>query len=1341
MLRKITINNIVITLLFSGCFLLWGHPVMARSSARYSFKHYNINNGLSQNTVHTIHQDSMGFIWLGTKDGLNRFNGTSFKVFKFSPEGELRDNVFHHIVEDNDGKIWVATEGGIYIYDPRKEKFDKFDAVSRNNEPLDGWVSDFIRDQDGDMWISIEEKGVFHYSYSSGVLDYYPIKGLPGGLRLISLCAVSSNDLWVFPYGLPPIRINKNNRQVTAFDVADDPTLFSRVGEVRNVLSDGNHQLIIPTSQSGLISLNITKGTHRILLDKDEEGNPVFARTVRRMNDQTLWIGSESGVYIMDMLEGTVINLQHDPANPSSLSDNAIYSIFEDNNNGIWIGSYFGGVDYYSEELNYFELFYPIPGQNAMKGARIREFFDAGDGKVWIGTEDKGLHLFDTRNNLFLPLPGALDSLYSNIHAIYQDDDYFWISTYSKGLHRYHLKTRQLVPYIPDDFPLESLNQNTVFAMWKDRSNVMWFGTLAGVYTYDYKTGRSASHDEANVGAVHDIFEDQRGNVWVGTFTNGLFRLDSSRTEWSNYRNIRDDEGSIAYNTVTSIFEDSKGRVWITTQGGGFCLFNEEDETFTTFNSTNGLINDVVYQMQEDDQGFLWLSTNAGLVRFHPESMEFKNYNVENGLRTNQFNYKSSFKSPDGTLYFGSINGFVRFNPTLFKKPEVTAPVVFTELVINNIPVTPGDEESPLKESILFTEKIRLPHHQNSLRLSYAVLNYANRSDYQVWYMMEGFDKDWIFQESSSDIIYANLNPGKYRLMLKIQGGAPEIQQETMQSLAIHIRPPFWLSGWAYALYTLLFISIVFLGFQLLTLRNQQMHKEKMGAFEQEKERELYRSKIDFFTHVAHEIRTPLSLIKAPLDYVISQEKVSEEVKDNLQIMSKNTSRLLTLVNQLLDFQKTESDAYMLNLKSLNMSEMIRETFLQFTPLAKQKGVQFELELPDDEIYVQSDKEALMKILSNLINNAIRYCDNQVKVSAYKDKQHGEDFFHFITENDGEPIPHFYEQEIFKPFVHVAKSHKNALNNSGTGIGLALSRSLTELHNGKLELENKEGVICFHLAMPVGAVDLSQVESVTEKTEKKETQLFKKSNRTTLLIIDDDLDLLDFEEKVLSAHYEVLTATNGEEGLNVLRESTVNLIVCDIMMPFMDGYEFTRKVKSDFEFSHIPVILLTAKVNVEAKVQGFEVGADAYIDKPFSLEVLMAQIANLLKNREKLRETFIKHPYIGANTMAMTKSDEDFIQKLHDIVHENLDNSAYVVEELAEQFNMSRASFYRKIKGVLNLTPNEYIRVERLKKAAQLLKEKSYKVNEICYMVGFNSPSYFSKCFQQQFGVLPKDFE
>lgn len=1303
----------------------------------YSFKHYNINNGLSQNTVHSIFQDRHGFMWFGTKDGLNRFDGTSFEIYKFSPDDNLRDNVFRHIIEDNKGNIWVATEGGVYIFNPFLEKFDRLEAKTEDGIDLGGVISDLIQDNDGDIWITIEEKGVFNYNISDEKLLFYPMSLKSEGMRMISACAGSNNDIWIFPYGLSPIRIDKKSGQTTTFQLLDDPYLFEKLGEVTNVVLDGNNQLILPTSNKGVISINILNRTHRVLLDSDSSGNPVFARTVKRIDNSNIWIGSESGIYILNTLEGTVENLKHSSSIPTSLSDNAIYSIFKDSSGGVWVGSYFGGVDYYSEHLNNFELFYPTSGLNNMNGLRVREFCPANDGNIWIGTEDNGLHLFDPKSKQFLSIQSPLNSLYTNIHALHNDGDYLWISTFSKGLNKYDTVTKEIKTYV-NSKDSTSISQNSAFSVLRDKSGILWVGTLSGLNIYNDEKDNFTRIDRFKGVSIQDIFEDSEGRIWVSTFSNGLFMFDRKKNLWRSFVNNPLDPTSLPYNKTTSVYQDSKDNIWITTQGGGFCRYVEDDDSFESINSLVGMPNDVIYQVIEGDDYNLWLSTNSGLVCYNPDTKHIRNFTVENGLKTNQFNYKSSLKTDDGNIYFGSLNGFIRFNPTTFSKVGDLYPIFLTSLYINNNLVSPTSENSVVPESIMFLDEVTLAHNQNSIRLEYSLLSYDNQNSHQIIYKLEGFDKDWIISGRENTIVYSNLNPGVYRLLIK---QSIDVDDENVRTLIVKIKPPFWKSIWAYLIYFVLFALLFGAVIKYIRTRENNTRKRKMQIFEQEKERELYRSKIDFFTNVAHEIRTPLSLIKAPLDYVLITEDISNEVKDNLMIMSKNTDRLLSLTNQLLDFQKTEAAAYSLNINTQNASKLIRETYLRFTSFAQQRSIEFKISLPDQDIYADLDKEAFLKIISNLLSNAIKYCESAIFIGAHVSNCTDEQRLHIVVENDGEVIPNDLRERVFEPFFNASRDKDSMI--SGTGIGLALSRSLAELHNGELIIEDKESINRFVLSIPVGKISTHEELSNDNEGSTKVSSINNHVDTAkiySVLLVDDDDELLTFETKVLSSYYNVYTATNGEDALEILKSTTINLVVSDVMMPIMDGFELTHSIKSNIEFSHIPVILLTAKTNVQSKVEGYESGADSYIEKPFSIEILMAQVANLLQGREKLLETFHKHPFISANSVAFTKSDEDFIKKLDSIVQDNISNTDFVVENIAEHFNMSRASFYRKIKGVLNLTPNEYIRIERLKKAAYLLKENQYKVNEVCYMVGFNSASYFAKCFQKQFGVLPKDF-
>lgn len=1306
---------------------------MGYSNPSYQFKHFNINNGLSQNTVSSIFQDKEGYMWFGTKDGLNRFDGESFKIFRLSSENKLNDNVFRVIVQDRDDNIWLGTDDGIYIYNPRLESFKFFDTKTKDNDSIRGLISDMIIDTDGDIWISVEEKKVFMYNYETNELDLYTIESEKGGLKGLSLFEDTGFGVWVFPYSRPIHRIDKNRKVVREFTLKPNNSEIYQTGEITSVIADGN-SLLIGTSQKGLIKIDIIDRTISNILSTDKSGNPIFVRDLLRI-DETIWIASESGIYFFNIYTGELENLKFDPSLSTSLSDNAIYSLYKDREGGIWIGSYFGGVDYFPNKGTYFQNYYPIFNKESLSGMRVREFCLSKDNNIWIGTEDRGLNLFNPETSSFMPIDDQLKNLYPNIHALYLDKDYLWIGTFSKGLYRYHLKSKTLKHYQKTEQE-NSLIENSIFSIYKDSQGTLWIGTIFGLNTYNYETDDFNRINHLNSIFVQDIMEDSNGKMWISTFLKGLYSFDPIENKWKNYTHNPADSSSLPYNKVTSVFEDSKKRIWVTTEGGGFAQYNRQQESFSTVACTKGLSNNVVYKMLEDDDGKLWLSTNSGLIRYSPENETTRIYTINDGLKTNQFNYKSGFKTNDGTLYFGSIDGFVRFNPSTFKEPVFDPPIVFNQLYINNFPEEIGGGIL-LDKSIQYIDKIKLNHNQNSLSIGYSVLSYSENRNSEIHYKLEGYDKDWMPTDNSRTISYSNLPTGKYTLYAAIPGS------NNIKKLAIVVTPPFWFTWWAYTFYFILFVVATMLISLYIQKRVEKNNRRKMRIFEQETERKLYESKIDFFTNVAHEIRTPLSLIKAPLDEVLKNQHVSHDIKDDLEIMSKNTDRLLGLTRQLLDFQKTESELYALDMKSYDIPQLIKDIVYLFSPISKTKDIAIDFENIDGPIFAKVDREAFTKVISNLMSNALKYGESFVNCKVTYFEKENAPFVSFSVMNDGPLIPQDYQESIFKPFIQMNKNKDEAF--SGTGIGLALSKSLTALMNGKIEYQVIDGLNVFSVVFSANKKEENEAEKERELKDKEKEHELKKSQKKglspTILIVEDDNDMNDFLKRYFSKEYRVLQAYNGEEALEIINVENINIIVSDVMMPNMDGYELTEKIKSNIEISHLPVILLTAKTNSKAKIEGYEKGADLYIDKPFSIDVLHAQVANLLQNRETLRQSFLKHPFIGAMTLASTKSDEEFIKKLNDIVQNNLSDSSFNVEDMAEQFNMSRASFYRKIKGVLELTPNEYIRIERLKKAAQLLKEEDYKINEICYIVGFNSPSYFAKCFQQQFGILPKEFQ
>ena len=659
--------------------------------------------------------------------------------------------------------------------------------------------------------------------------------------------------------------------------------------------------------------------------------------------------------------------------------------------------------------------------------------------------------------------------------------------------------------------------------------------------------------------------------------------------------------------------------------------------------------------------------------------------------------------------------------------------------------VYPGDPSSPLKKSINFLDELVLQPDQNSFSFRVAALDFQAPRMNQIMYKLDGFDDEWLPVGESPVVSYSNLWYGNYTFRVKASN-SDGVWNENEVSLIVRILPPFYLTIWAYCVYVLLIIGCSLYAVWYFKQRSNYKHRRQMEKFEQEKEREIYHAKIDFFTNVAHEIRTPLTLIKGPLENIILKKKVDAETREDLNIMKQNTERLLNLTNQLLDFRKTESQGFRLNFAKCNITEVLKETHLRFTSLAKQKGLEFTLQLPETDFYAHVNQEAFTKIISNLLNNAVKYSEHYIHVSLEVTEGDESNVFRIRTVNDGVIIPREMREEIFQPFVRFNEREDGKVT-TGTGIGLALSRSLAELHQGTLAMGEEENSNTFCLTLPI-VQDMTitltpetkaEPEPVSEVPVEVE-QGEKKDNRPTVLVVEDNPDMRAFVVRQLSKEYAVLSAVNGAEALKMLDGNYVNLVVSDVVMPVMDGFELCKTIKSDLNYSHIPVILLTAKTNIQSKIEGMELGADAYIEKPFSVEYLQACASNLIQNREKLRRTFAQSPFVAANTMALTKADEDFIKRLNEVILANLNNPEFSMDDIADSLNMSRSNFYRKIKGVLDLSPNEYLRLERLKKAAQLLKEGEGRVTEICYMVGFNSPSYFAKCFQKQFGVLPKDF-
>ena len=1314
----------------------------------YYFKNLSIKDGLSQTTVNAIMQDKKGFMWFGTKGGLSRYDGMSFRNFKrdMNDNHSLGNNFVTCLYEDKKGNIWVGTDAGGYIYYPAREIFAPFNLQSKENIQIDRTVSAISGDKEGRVWIAVETQGLFCYDPQKEQLHNYTLNSFSANVQ--SVTSDNSGTIWVGFYGSGLFYSKDNLKTLHPYLSPKDGEEVFKDDVIMKIVPGAYNCIYISSIRKGVQELNLTSGNLRSLLLMDETGEMVYSRDLLVNSDNELWIGTESGVYIYNLRTNKYVHLHSSKDDPYSLSDNAVYSLCEDSEGGIWVGSYFGGVDYYPKSYTYFEKYYPKDGDNNLHGKRVREFCEDNKGILWVGTEDGGLNRFDPKTKTFSFF--APSSGFTNIHGLCMVGDKLWVGTFSKGLKIVDTNTGNILKTYQKNASPRSLIDNSIFAICRTTTGDIYLGTMFGLLRYNEQTDDFDRIEELAGRFVYDIKEDSGGNLWLATYVNGAYCYNVNEKKWKNYVHNESNKESLPYDKVLSIFEDSHRQIWLTTQGGGFCLFHPETETFTSYNSSNGLPNDVVYQIVEDAEGLFWLTTNSGLVRFNPETKQVKGYTTANGLLGDQFNYRSSYKDETGAIYLGSIDGFVVFNPKTFTENKSLPPVVITDFMLFNKEVRADEENTPLEKSITFSDSITLQANQNSFSFRIAALGYQVPKMNKLMYRLDGFDKDWITVGESPIVTYSNLWHGDYVFRVKASN-SDGIWGAEEHLLYIHILPPFYLSFWAYCIYILLFIVGSVYAFWYFRQRSSRLHRRQLEKFEQEKEREIYNAKIDFFTNVAHEIRTPLTLIKGPLENILLKKHLDPETHEDLNIMQHNTERLLNLTNQLLDFRKVESQGYSLNFTKCDITNILKETYMRFSSLSRQKGLDFNLELPEENFCAHVNREAFTKIISNLLNNGMKYADSYMHIKLEVDIEI--QAFYVVTKNDGVIIPDEMKEEIFQPFVRFSQKEEGKLA-TGAGIGLALSRSLAELHRGTLVMAPGEDANVFVLTLPIiqdtvitldSDMENMDAELQTEasgeqysddKSEGKQS----KESKHMVLVVEDNPEMLAFIERQLSSQYAVVTATNGREALEALDGNFVNLVVSDVVMPLMDGFELCKTIKSNVGYSHIPVILLTAKTNIQSKIEGMELGADSYIEKPFSPEYLLAVVSNLINNREKLRRDFAKSPFVAVNTMALTKADEEFIKKLNEIILSNLSNQEFSMDDMAESLNMSRSSFYRKMKGVLDLSPNEYLRIERLKRAAQLLKEGESRINEICYMVGFSSSSYFSKCFLKQFGVLPKDF-
>lgn len=1360
--------KIRIRLFFLSLFIAWFHVGFAQVK-NLQFSRLSVEDGLSQSAVMAIFQDSRGYMWLGTQDGLNKYNSVDFITYRHNPSDSLSlpGNAISEIYEDRKGNLWAGTSVGLALYLPHLNAFKTMPVDVAHNVLTGMEVTSFLHDAEGNFWIGTTV-GLFKWIKGDPSNVQQVVDGLPGN-NIQELYQDKQGVIWVgLVEGLCSMRQNPDGSlQVECYrNQPGNPNSLSH-NFVTVIAESPGGELWIGT-RGGLNKMDRKSGRIVSYTSMDHGLINDFIRDILFDEQGNLWIGTYRGLCYFDLTNQKFVTYTHDPDNPYSLSDNSVHALCRDRKGTIWIGTYFAGVNLMDDDNNRFNYLSYYPYKNSVSYNIISAMVEDKGGNLWIGTEGKGLNYYKRRDDEFKHYvsdpddPSTLSA--NNIKSLCLDHrGTLWIGTYRGGL-----TCRK-----PGDnrFTRHFSYPSDIFSIVEDTDHVLWIGSFGdGLWTYDSLKKEFVRFDKPGDpdlsltdNFVRVVYEDSRNNLWIGT-QNGLNVRFAGENKFVKYRSSREDPHSLGNNIVYAIREDSKGRLWIGSYGGGLNLYDYKTNRFRKYTTSDGLPGDNIFGILEDDEGNLWLSTNNGLSKFNPSTDRVINFNVQDGLPGNEFNFNSYLKTSSGEMFFGSKKGLTYFKPENIRESQYKAPIVFTGLKLFNKPVKINDRDGLLQQDFSMTPSVTFNYKQNVFTVEFALLNFLHPQKNRYEYKLEGLEDEWNHVVNPS-ATYTNLDQGTYRLLVRAANN-DGIWTEAPASLHIEILPPPWKTWWAYSLYIVALAGLLLFFANFIRVRAKLEHDLHLEQLAKERDKELHQLKLQFFTNISHEIRTPLTLIIGPLQNIIEKYASDNFLNRQLVNVKANADRMLRLVNQLMDLRKQETGKVKLQAAEGNIVKFVREIKLSFQEKAISRNIDYSLITESDRILVWYDRDELEKVLFNLLSNAFKFTPEggKIHINLSTVQKGGKGFFKLSVEDNGKGIPAVHLEKIFDRFYQIDKSAPD-----GSGVGLALAKGIVDLHHGEISAASREktvsepGKTVFTVLLPLGCDQLQEHEMVRNFVDSEqligyiehskpeldapcaqpdngmEFQLPKKPSRT-LLIVEDNQEIRTFITDILSEKYRVYEASNGLEGWEVALRKLPDLIISDVVMPEMDGIELCRRLKTDERTSHIPVVLLTARTALIHKVNGYETGADEYVTKPFDIKLLEVRIRNLIDSRIQMRKKYGSKALVEPACVAATSTDEKFINKAIAIVEANILDEEFNVSSLAKEIGMSQPVLFRKIKALTNMNIADFIKSVRLKKAAQLLSKKEMSIAEVATEVGYNDPKYFSKIFKKYFGKLPSSY-
>lgn len=1352
------INSIIIIIIF----LFFGAISYSQDQLpqKLKFNSIRVEDGLPNNIINSIVQDSLGFIWIGTNDGLCRYDGENYKIFRQSlnNKNSISNNFIQSLFVDRKGDLWIMTDQGLNRYDIKKELFETY--LTDNSNLSHNSVTAIKERNNGAFYVGTYGGGIDVLKDGKFIFNFNTNSENRISSNLISSLQIQNNGiLWVGTYDNGINKIDLTSKKVTQFEYGTNAITSS--GIINSIYLDSSNYLWIGT-KLGLTVYNTDNesffkiNTHNCDSFSDDDILSIFED-----NAGVIWLGTRNSGIIsgkrLDIIQNknTTIFNNYIPNNSNeSITYRSVSSFYQDKQSNIWIGTHLEGVNIVNttgEKIrlyNHFET-----NEVEINNQSIWGICEDSENNIWLGTDGNGLlkfNPFTNKTESFIFDPTKKNSISDNaiISACADSNGNLWIGTYAGGLNKLEPNSSNFKHY-KKGTKNNQLNSNDIRVIYEDHKKRIWIGTNGeGLHLYKPETDDFEFITEVGWLDIRSITEDVNGNLWLGTFGNGILSYNYEKNKSTNYPIYE----ALNAHIVFSLKFTSENDLWIGTRFKGLIHFNVATQEIKQYTQSDGLSNNTIQSIVFEYPNHLWLSTNDGICSFNISTKKFDSYKKPSGVQTGPFNNNSGFLSKNGYIVFGGINGLNIFYPNDLKKDKDPLKIIFTNFKLFNETVKISNEfvETPLKKSISNTSEIKLRYNQDVITLEYAALNFPSSKGINYEYILENYDNHWSKVGSLSSATYRNLAPGAYIFKVKVSDEAGNWNSQ-ITNLKITISPPFWLTVPAILIYIVLISLLIFIIISYYTnqikLKNSLFYTQKL----REQEIELNKERFRFFTNFSHELRTPLTLILGPITDILKEDKRGKNI-GKLTLIKRNAQILLELINKMLEFRKSETEHNHLEIGHYNFTKFVQEICSNFKFYAEQKEIEFTLQLDKDYI-AWFDYKKIQIVLFNILSNAFKYTEKTGSIRVFVEEMQDSLLLHVIDTGLG--IKQEALNSVFNLYYH--KDFTDTIE--GTGIGLALCKKLMDLHNAEILVKSEIGIgseFTIELFknkehfLKLKNVEFLETEDFIIKKPfindpilnyKEHIEVDINEDDKLVLIVDDNLDVVNYISAILSKFYKVITAVNGSIGIEKAMRFVPDLIISDVMMPEKSGIDLCAALKNYNQTSHIPIILLTAKLGEKDKLEAMKIGADDYITKPFDSEYLLTRIDNLFKNRIKLI-TYFSNNTTSVNLIEEKKGFEDkFLEKLENLIIEKYNGDEISIPEIAQELGFSRSSLYRKIKAVTGSPINHFVKRVRLNKAAKLIAEGEFNISEAAFESGFNDLKYFRTCFKEQFGVTPSKYK